>query len=145
MAARRLSYLFSQNNRLGDVSHRLALLPALLLQTKISLLFAQSEIALQNSLCPFYDFSRLQLIGEVRIHFLHPRQFNFRAHLKSDRRNHPDLCEPVSMRTTMLHIDRSHHSPPAHQRNGEKRFVTIFRQLVKELEPRIERGLFREI
>jgi hypothetical protein len=38
----------------------------------------------------------------------------------------------------MLQIDSSNDPPPAHQRDGKKGFITIFRQLMEELEARIE-------
>src|SRR5208282_3709876 len=83
--ARATPHFFAQYDRLGDLSHRLALLPALLLQSQVGLFFGESHFALQNSFGAFHNFSRLQLVGKVRIDFLHARQFNLRAHQKPNR------------------------------------------------------------
>src|ERR1700681_3405906 len=58
-SARVFSHFFAQNDRFGNFPHGLALLPALLLQSKVSLLFAQSELALQNQFGAFHHFSGL--------------------------------------------------------------------------------------
>ncbi len=52
-------YFLAQDDRLGNFSHRLPFLPALLLQCQIGLFLAQSQFALQNPLGAFHNFSRL--------------------------------------------------------------------------------------
>jgi hypothetical protein len=42
----------------------------------------------------------------------------------------------------MLQVDDANDATAAHQWNGQKRFVTVFRQFVEKLEARIVSGLF---
>ena len=59
--SRTAPHVFAQNDRLSDLFHGFAFLPALALNTQISFLFGQPQVTLQNSLCPLDQFPRSQL------------------------------------------------------------------------------------
>jgi hypothetical protein len=52
-------HVLAQNDGLGNLSHRFTFLPALLLQSKVGLLLAQPQIALQNSFGALHNLACL--------------------------------------------------------------------------------------
>ena len=132
----------AQDDRFCDFFHRTALLAALTLDGQVRLLFVQPEIALQDSFRAFNHLARLQLLGERRVHFLEARKFDFRSDQESDGGDDANFAAAVDVVMAMLQVQHTDHASSAHQRNGEKRFVTVFWKFVKKLKPGIVRGSF---
>src|SRR5580698_5731980 len=65
-------HFIAQHDCFRNLLHRFALLPALPLQSQISLLFIQPQIALQNSLGTLHNFPGLQLFCERGVRLLQP-------------------------------------------------------------------------
>src|SRR6202034_682667 len=87
--------VIAENDCLGDFLHRLALLPALALESEIGLLLVHSQVALQDTFRALDDFASLQLFGEGGVSLFEPSHFNFRSDEKTDGGDHANLASAV--------------------------------------------------
>src|SRR5216683_2157200 len=128
---------------LCDLPYGFALLPAVLFQRKVGLFFAEIHLALQDSFGPLHELAIFQLPGHLRLFGLHPGQFQLRAYEEADGGDETDLALGVMVRLPVLQVDHANHSAPAKDRHGQEGFKGVLGQIVKYLEPGVDRGVGR--
>jgi alpha-beta hydrolase superfamily lysophospholipase len=127
-------------NGFRDFLHRLAALPALVLQHELSLFFVDLQIAPQNVFSAFNRLPRLRKLERFRALGLQPHRFNLGPHEETDRRDQMNFAPAVRMGLAVLHVDDSDEFVAAKHRHRQKRLVPVLRQIMKQLKSRIERG-----
>jgi hypothetical protein len=132
-------YFFAQDNGFGYGAHGHAALAALLLEHKVSLLFAQAQIALEDAFAALDDFAGLELLAEVRIFVFEAGHFDFGADQEADGGDELNFGVGVGVGLAVLQVDDANDFVAAEDGHREKGFVTVFGQLVEALETGIVR------
>src|SRR4029077_16638893 len=112
------SYIFAQDDGLGNFLHGFAPLAALALDGEIGFLFGDLEFALENPLSAFDELARFELFREVHVFTFQTGHLDFRSHQKSDGGDQHDLALRIFMWLAILQIDYSDDSTAAHHGHG---------------------------
>jgi hypothetical protein len=134
-------YFFAEDDGFGDGAHGHPALAALLLEHEVGLLFAETEVALEDAFAALDDLARFEFFGEVGVFVFEAGHFDFSADQETDGGDQLNLGVTVGMGLAVLQVDDAHDLVAADDGHGEKGFVTVFRQFVEALETGIVRGI----
>ncbi len=134
--------IFGQNDGFGQVAHRAPQTAALIAQAQVRFLFRDLILVLQNTLGALHQLARLELtlhllrlFHQTGVLFGEHRAHDGPTHLLANEGNQPDLVRSMIVRFPVMHVDDAHHLTGRDQRNRQERFIRIFHEGRKSLEP----------